>query len=130
MRNVVLFLISLLFINASLAFPSYYETEVPVPYESVEVKPLFPGGMTEFMKYITKNFRAQEDEEGNIQKGTIYINLIIDREGNLSVIQILRDVGNAGKEIKRILEKAPKWQPGRIKGENVAVEYGFPITIK
>ena len=122
--------IGFLLFTSSFANPVIGFTEVPIPYENVEVKPLFPGGMSEFMRYIMKNFRADEDEEGNVVTGTLYVNLIIDKEGSITIVQILKDVGNAGKEIKRILAKSPKWQPGRIKGENVAVEYGFPITIK
>ena len=128
-KMILLFISFLLFCSFSVNHAESF-IEVPVPYESVEVKPLFPGGMSEFMKYITKNFRVPEDEEGNVPTGTVHVNLIIDKEGNIATVQILKDVGNAGSELKRILAKSPKWQPGRAKGENVAVEYGFPIIIK
>jgi hypothetical protein len=104
--------------------------EVPVQYEIVEVKPLFPGGMSEFMQFVMKNFQIQEDEEGNIPTGTVHVSIIISSDGTVSQVNILRDVGNAGKEIKRILAKCPRWTPGRMKGQNVSVEYNFPITIK
>lgn len=130
MKKVVLFVLSFILVNISLANQHKKYVEIAVPYENVEVKPLFPGGMNEFMKFITKNFTISEDEEGNIPTGTVHVNMIINKEGNVTNVQMLKDLGNAGKEIKRILAKCPKWQPGRMKGVNVDVEYNFPITIK
>lgn len=130
MKKFVILILGLLFVN--LGFPKSFVNSIDVPqqYDAVEVKPLFPGGMNEFMKFVMKNYHAPESEDGEVLTGTIHVSIIIDKEGNVTNVQILRDLGNAGKEVKRVLSKCPKWTPGRMKGENVAVEYNFPITIK
>jgi hypothetical protein len=130
MKKIIAVLLSMLCVNLSFSKALINGIEVPVQYEIVEVKPLFPGGMSEFMQFVMKNFQIQEDEEGNIPTGTVHVSIIISSDGTVSQVNILRDVGNAGKEIKRILAKCPRWTPGRMKGQNVSVEYNFPITIK
>lgn len=128
MENKVLYLLFFLLINVSFAKKINTEGLIIIPYEQVEVKPLFPGGMNEFMKFVMKNFHLPEEEE--VPTGTIQVSMVIDKSGNVTNVQIISDLGNAGNEIKRVLSKCPKWQPGRMKGENVDVEYVFPITIK
>ncbi len=131
MKKFVVVLLS--FLVGNLMFPQSLgkSMDIPMQYESVEVKPLFPGGINEFMKFVMKNYQVPEDEEeGNIQTGTVQVSIVIDINGNVSQVNILKDVGSAGKEIKRVLSKCPKWTPGRQKGINVPVVYSFPITIK
>jgi Gram-negative bacterial TonB protein C-terminal len=97
-------------------------------YESVEIKPQFPGGIVEFMRFVIKNYQVPEDDEGNA--GTVLVSIDINNTGDVNNITIIKDVGNAGKEIKRVLSKCPKWTPGRQNFENVAVVYEFPIKIQ
>ena len=128
MEKKVLYLLFFLLINVSFAKKINTEGLIIIPYEQVEVKPLFPGGMNEFMKFVMKNFHLPEEEE--VPTGTMQVSMVIDKSGNVTNVQIISEIGNAGNEIKRVLSKCPKWQPGRMKGENVDVEYIFPITIK
>ncbi|WP_136669081.1 energy transducer TonB [Flavobacterium sp. H122] len=128
MKKSALFLLSFMIINLSFAKKLNSEVLIIIPYEQVEVKPMFPGGINEFMKFVMNNFHLSEEDE--LPTGTVHVSMIIDKNGNVGNVQILRDLGNAGKEVKRVLAKCPKWQPGRMKGVNVDVEYNFPITIK
>ena len=128
MRKSALYLLFFLIINVGFAKKIETRMLIVIPYEQVEVKPLFPGGMNEFMRFVMKNFHISEEEE--MPTGTIQVSMVIDKMGNVTNVQIIKDLGNAGNEIKRVLSKCPKWQPGRMKGENVDVEYVFPITIQ
>ena len=130
MKKFVIVLLS--FLVGNLMFPQSLggSMDLPLQYESVEVKPQFPGGLNEFMRFVMKNYQVPEDEEGTVETGTVQVSIVIDVNGGLSQINILKDVGGAGKEIKRVLSKCPKWTPGRHKGINVPVVYNFPITIQ
>jgi TonB family protein len=130
MKKSIVVLLSLLFVNLGFSTKNMILEEAPLQYNVVEIKPLFPGGLGEFMMFVMKNYNAPESEEGESETGTVQVSIVIDKEGNVSNVKILKDVGNAGAEIKRVLAKCPKWQAGRNKGQNVAVEYSFPITIK
>lgn len=95
----------------------------------VEVKPIFPGGIEKFYKYVDYNIKYP-DKELNV-KGKVYVTFIIEKDGTLTDIKILRDVGyGTGAEVIRVLKKCPHWNAGTLNGKNVRVLYSVPITIK
>ena len=128
MKKVLVLFLSLWMVSLSFAKELFVNPVVLVPYEQVEIKPLFPGGINEFMAFVMKNFKAPEEEDFPV--GVVQVSMVIDKMGNVTNVRILKDVGTAGTEVKRVLSKCPKWQPGKMKGENVDVEYIFPITLK
>jgi protein TonB len=94
----------------------------------IEVKPEFPGGMAKFYKYVGDNYRAP-DEEG--LKGKIYVTFVVEKDGSLTDIKVLRDIGyGTGKEAIRVLDRSPRWNPGVQNGKPVRVLYSLPITIQ
>lgn len=94
----------------------------------IEVKPEFPGGLDRFYKYIMNNYRAPE-EEG--LKGKVFVTFVVEKDGSLSDIKVIRDIGyGTGKEAIRVLKNSPKWIPGEQNGKKVRVLYSLPITIQ
>jgi hypothetical protein len=101
---------------------------IPVPFESVENKPIFPGGNNEFMKYVGKNFRAPEVED---LSGFVKVTFVIETNGTISEIKVLEDVGHgSADEIKRVLKASPIWTPGDQAGKPVRVIFTLPIKIR
>lgn len=93
----------------------------------LEEKPDFPGGMEKFYKFIGMNFQTPE-EDG--LKGKVYVTFVVEKDGSLTDIKVLRDIGfGTGKEAIRVLNKCPKWTPGEQNGMKVRVLYSLPITI-
>ena len=94
----------------------------------IEVKPDFPGGMEKFYKFVGSNYQTPE-EEG--LKGKVYVTFVVEKDGSLTDIKVLRDIGyGTGKEAIRVLKKCPKWTPGEQNGKPVRVLYSLPITIQ
>lgn len=94
----------------------------------IEVKPDFPGGMDKFYKYVGNNYQTPE-EEG--LKGKVYITFVVEKDGSLTDIKVIRDIGyGTGKEAVRVLKKCPRWTPGEQNGKKVRVLYSLPITIQ
>jgi protein TonB len=94
----------------------------------IEVKPDFPGGMDKFYKYVGNNYRSPE-EEG--LKGKVYVTFVVEKDGSLTDIKVIRDIGfGTGKEAIRVLKSCPKWTPGEQNGKKVRVLYSLPITIQ
>ncbi|MEN9908837.1 MAG: hypothetical protein RLZZ540_1986 [Bacteroidota bacterium] len=94
----------------------------------IEVKPDFPGGMDKFYSFVGKNYRTPE-EEG--LKGKVYVSFVVEKDGSLTDIKVLRDIGyGTGKEAIRVLQKSPKWNPGIQNGKPVRVQYSLPIAIQ
>ncbi|AYN06218.1 MULTISPECIES: energy transducer TonB [unclassified Flavobacterium] len=94
----------------------------------IEVKPEFPGGIEKFYKFVANNYRTPE-EEG--LKGKVYVTFVVEKDGSLTDIKVLRDIGyGTGPEAIRVLKKCPKWNPGEQNGKKVRVLYSLPITIQ
>jgi protein TonB len=94
----------------------------------IEVKPDFPGGLEKFYKFIGKNFQVPE-EEG--LKGKIFVTFVVEKDGSLTDIKVIRDIGyGTGKEAIRVLKSCPRWNPGEQNGKKVRVLYSLPISIQ
>jgi protein TonB len=84
----------------------------------VEVKPEFPGGIEKFHLYSQKI------------KGKVFVSFIIEKNGKLSDIKVIRDIGYGTKEIvEKFLKNSPNWKPGKLNGKTVRCYYSIPITI-
>ena len=93
----------------------------------IEVKPDFPGGIDKFYKFIGNNYQTPDDAPS----GKIYVQFVVEKDGSLTDIKVLRDVGNGtGAEAIRVLKKCPHWSPGEQNGKKVRCTYQLPITIQ
>jgi hypothetical protein len=91
-------------------------------------KPDFPGGIMEFYKFVGNNFKTPS--QPNL-KGKVYITFIIEKDGSLSDIKTIRDIGfGSGEEAIRVLKLCPNWIPGKMNGVPVRVLYSLPITLQ
>ena len=96
-------------------------------YTAVEKIPDFPGGMQAFYSFVAQNFTAPEADGVN---GKIYIQFVVEKDGSLSDIKSMRDIGHGtGEEAVRVLKLSPKWIPGEQDGQKVRVQYSLPISI-
>jgi periplasmic protein TonB len=94
----------------------------------IEQKPEFPGGIEKFYGYVGKTFQVPE-EEG--LKGRVIVSFVVEKDGSLTDIKVLRDLGfGTGAEAIRVLKKCPKWLPGEQNGKKVRVLYSLPISIE
>ncbi|WP_395057400.1 energy transducer TonB [Flavobacterium sp.] len=101
---------------------------LPISYEDAEVKPEFPGGYNEFMKFIGQNFNTPEVEG---LAGTIKVSFVVEVSGKITEIKILNDLGSGtGEEAKRVVSKSPNWSPGEQGGKPVRVAFQLPIIIR
>lgn len=100
----------------------------------IEVKPEFPGGIEKFFKFVDNNFKYPQDAEianTDLKGSKVYATFVVEKDGSLTDIKILRDAGyGTGAEAIRVLKKCPKWIPGQQNGKKVRVLYSVPITIK
>jgi len=124
-RNIVFFML------ITLSFSAFAQKEKSDVYAftGLDVKPEYPGGNQAFYKYINMNFRTPEVNEDIMAK--VYVSFVIEKDGTMSSIKILRDPGyGMGKEAERVLLSCKeKWSPGLKNGVPVRVSYNLPITI-
>lgn len=93
--------------------------------------PNFPEGMEKFYKFVGENFNIPLEAEKNKVKGRVYLTFIVEMDGTLSNIKVIRDMGyGIGDEAARVLGICPKWIPGKVNGEAVRTMYSLPITVQ
>lgn len=97
-------------------------------FDAIEKKPDFVGGMKSFYEFIAKNYRTP-DVEG--LKGKVYLTFVVEIDGSISDIKVLKDIGyGTGEEAIRVLKKSPKWKPGEQNGKKVRCIYHLPLNIQ
>lgn len=101
-----------------------------IKYSSAEQMPEYPGGMTKFYEFVGRNYNYPAAAKSSGVSGRVILSFIVERDGNISDIKILRDLGlGTGDEAVRVLERAKKWNPGRQHGVPVRVSYTLPIML-
>lgn len=96
----------------------------------LEVSPEYPGGIEKFYSFISKNLVISDEVKANKVKGRVFATFVIERDGKLSNIKILRDLKfGTAQEVLKVLNKSPKWLPGQRNGKIVRCQYSIPITI-
>ncbi|WP_228011998.1 M56 family metallopeptidase [Flavobacterium hungaricum] len=103
-----------------------------VTYDTESVnEPQYQGGIEEFYKFVGQNFKIPEEASKNKIKGKVDIEFMVEKDGSLSEIKIVKDLGyGLGNEAVRILKLSPKWIPASQDGKPVRVSYSLPITIQ
>lgn len=96
----------------------------------LDKQPSFPGGIEKFCQYIVDRFEKPSLETE--QKLKIVISFIIEKNGTLTDIQVLKNPGyGLDKEAIRVLKSLKtKWEPGYKDGKPVRTTYVLPILVK
>jgi TonB family protein len=97
----------------------------------VEKQPSFPGGQDGYTKFLIQNIKYPEEAMKKSVMGTVYITFIIEADGSVTNVKVLRGIGSGcDEEAQRVVKMMPKWNPGQEKGKAVAVQYNLPIKFK
>lgn len=93
----------------------------------LEQQPEFPGGIKVFGEFIMKNYKLPSVKG---LKGRVFIEFVVEKDGSLADIKVIRDVGyGTGQEAVRVLKECPLWKPGMHGGKLIRVKYSLPINI-
>jgi protein TonB len=88
-------------------------------------------GMTAFLQYISKNVKYTRKARDLGIEGKVFVQFVVDKEGNLTEIEIVRGVGaGLDEEALRAMQNAPAWNPGRQGGRRVKVRMIIPISFQ
>lgn len=89
----------------------------------VDVAPQFPEGMDSARLWITNHIDWSRFNECDVT-GRVYVSFVVEKDGSLIDIHILRDIGcHAGEEVAKAVSIMPRWIPGKLQGKEVRVRY-------
>lgn len=92
----------------------------------VDVMPEIEGGLSALYKQI--NYPKKAIDEGI--SGRVYLQIIVDENGNAQNPEVLRDIGGGCGEAAAEAIKKVKFTPGKQDGKAVKVKYSLPITFR
>jgi len=115
-------------------------TTPPVEEEVIDVFPTFAvqrqpsfngGGEEAFLKYIGQKLKYPRQARQLNVEGKVFVEFVIDKDGSMTAIRVMRGIGyGCDEEVLRVLNNAPKWEPGKQRGVPVKVRMVLPVTFK
>jgi len=98
-------------------------------YYVVEKIPEFECGEPCLFSYIVKNVVIPRNYVKNCEQGTVYVNFIVNKNGNIEDVKIFKGVNAVlDSAAVEVLRNMPKWKPASQYGLNVAVAMMIPIN--
>lgn len=93
--------------------------------------PEFPGGQEAMMKYLSGQLKYPEEAVENGVQGAVFVTFVVERDGRISEVKVLRGIGaGCDEESERVVKGMPNWKPGKQNGKLVRTRYNLPIRFK
>lgn len=102
--------------------------EVEEIYDIVQSKPEPEGGMKAFYEYVQKNMEYPASAKRLGISGRVFVQFVVEKDGSLTDVKVLKGIyDECDKEAVRVIQNAPKWNPGTQRGRPVRVYQRLPI---
>jgi TonB family protein len=99
------------------------------PFVVVEEMPMFPGGDSALLAYISQNAKYPEIAKTNKITGRVIVRFCITKTGSVERISVLKGVTpELDAESMRVVKSLPAFIPGKQGGVPVPVWYMIPVT--
>lgn len=97
----------------------------------VEIQARFPGGLDGWKRFLERNLQFPEAAQENGIQGVVKVQLVVDKDGNVSQVKALNNLGyGLAEEAERVIKKGPKWIPAEQNGRNVSYRFVQTITFQ
>lgn len=102
------------------------------PFLRVETMPKFQGGdLNTFRQWVQSNVKFPQIALENNISGRVTVTFVIEKDGRLTNIQVLQSPDRSlSDEAVRVLQKSPKWTPGKQRNQTVRVRYNLPVEFR
>ncbi len=110
--------------------PKKVEEDWDKTFTKVEIESEYPGGSSAWQRYLNKNLRYPQDAIDNEIQGTIVVQFIVDKEGNVSDVEAISGPKELRDEAVRVIKKSGKWTPAVQNGRQVKSYKKQPITFR
>jgi TonB family protein len=97
----------------------------------VEEMPAYPGGTFALNKFIHENLKYPAEAKKAGLEGTVLVSYIIDYDGQLKSIQVIRGLGpDMDDEALRVTRMIKGWKPANQGGRPIATMVTMPVEFK
>ncbi|MFO7939098.1 MAG: TonB family protein [Bacteroidales bacterium] len=104
----------------------------PEVFVRVEEMPTFKGEHSDsFLQWIMNHLQYPQEAVDNGIGGTVSVSFIIDEQGQVTQVKLMRGVHpSIDNEALRVVKASPLWSPGKQRNRAVSVRFTFPITFR
>lgn len=122
---------NLLATNQSL-FNEEIIIEDDIPVLIPQVMPEYQGGIKKMYEFLASSIKYPRMALDSRLEGNVYLEFIIEKNGSISNISVIRDEvgGGCAQEAIRVVKQMPKWKPGSQYGKSVRVKFTLPVHFK
>jgi periplasmic protein TonB len=110
--------------------PKKEEEDWDKTFTKVEIESEYPGGTSAWVRYLGKNLVYPPEAQDNEIQGTVVVQFIVDKEGNVSDVEAISGSKELQAEAIRVIKKSGKWTPAVQNGRQVKSYKKQPITFK
>jgi TonB family protein len=104
-------------------------TDQEEPFVVVEEMPIFPGGDSTLLAYLSQNTKYPESAKSNNIQGRVIVRFCVTSKGDVDKISVLKGVSpELNDEAIRVVSTLPSFRPGKQCGKQVPVWYMVPIN--
>lgn len=97
----------------------------------IERMPEFPGGDEARLKFLRDSLKYPIDARLKGIQGRVYVTFVIERDGSISEVKLLKGIGyGCDEEAIRVVKSMPNWIPGIQDGKPVRVQFNMPLLFK
>lgn len=97
----------------------------------VEELPQFPGGMVEFVKWLTAELKYPPVALQKKIQGKVLVSFIVNKDGSITSLKLEKGVNTyLDNEALRVLRKMPDWTPGKDKGKVCRTMVAVPVVFE
>ena len=115
-------------VNAPLLPVAINENDEVLNFRVVEKLPEYPGGMVEFMKWLTRNLKYPADAKKSGIQGKVVVSFVINKDGTTCDHKIVKShYSSMDREVLRVLKLMPNWKPGEDKGQPCRTMFVIPV---
>lgn len=117
--------------NAAIPASVAEVNDNPLNFQVVERLPEYPGGMSAFVQWLTKNLNYPVTAQRSKIQGTVLVAFIVNKDGSITDLKVVKSVSpELDREALRVLRLMPKWKPGEDHGEPCRTYFSIPIVFK
>jgi protein TonB len=86
--------------------------------------------MPAWLRFVSKNFHVPDEAINNNAAGTVIVQFVVDKEGNVSDVHAVEGPQELRAEAERVIKKSGKWTAAIQNGAKVNSYKRQPITVK
>ena len=115
--------------NVTEALPQVTADKDTTVLRTVEQIPEFPGGIVQFMKWLTRNLRYPPQAKQQKIQGKVVVSFIVNKDGSISSPTVVKSVDPLlDMEALRVIKMMPRWKPGMEKGKVCRTMFAIPVN--